>query len=320
VSCTKLVVPITLLALMVCPSNLRAAVTPPTIDGNLSDWGISLDGQKHLVYNTAYGYAYNPNQNVEKRGQITLSGRTIVYDLEDSDDTRNNYPVGPLGGGQNYDAEALVVSVVGSNLYIGISTGQRPDNGAKCFAPGDVCITQGTDVWGVEVGGGSTTHNASEVVDGNKGTTYGLNPQGYTNWSTQLSSQKAGSIWEGGTWNVGISGSGNVPTQLNTGGSKGGTYLGTSDYVYNFDSAFGQHAFIELCIPNYAELLGNDLGGASIRWAPVCGNDQLSLCVVLPPDQLPGPVPEPASVMIWAVLLLAAACFGRKKLSRVGRP
>jgi hypothetical protein len=126
--------------------------------------------------------------------------------------------------------------------------------------------------------------------------------------------QKAGSIWAGGTWDVGISGSGDVKTQLNTGGKNGGTYLGMSDYVYNFDSAFGQHAFIELCIPNYATLLGSDLAGATIRWSPVCGNDQLSLCVVLSSGQgpRPGPVPEPTSVMIWAVVFLAAARFARR--------
>ena len=152
------------------------------------------------------------------------------------------------------------------------------------------------------------------------GTTYKLTSQGYTSSFTNLLTQTAGSIWKNGTWEVGISGSGNVPTQLETGGSYGGTYLGMSDYEYNFDTAFGTHAFIELCIPNYATLLGSNLSGATVRWSPACGNDQLSLCVVLPPGGgSGGSVPEPASVAIWAGLLLTVAFFARKRLLPPGR-
>jgi hypothetical protein len=313
VSRTKLVVLIAFFGWMVCSSDIQAAIT---VDGNLSDWGITLNRNKHLVYDAGYNYSYNSQQTVEKRGQTTFDGCTIVYDLEDSNDgAGHNAKVGPLYGGQDYDAEVLVVSVVGSDLYIGISTGQRPNNGSAFFAPGDIQITKGNEVWGIEVGGGSHATSSSKVVDGDKGTTYSLNRNGDTRSSTQLPNQEAGSIWEGGTWDSGIAGSGDVTTQLN-----GGTYLGTSDYVYNFDSTFGQHAFIELCIPNYAELFGDNLAGASIRWAPVCGNDQLSLCVIIP--ELPGlgPVPEPASAMIWAVLLLTTLCVTRKRLSLFRRP
>ena len=157
-------------------------------------------------------------------------------------------------------------------------------------------------------------------MDGDKGTTYKLSASGATLSSTQLNTQKAGSIWKAV---LGISASaapGNVKTQLNTGGTNGGTYLGMSDYVYNFDSAYGQHAFIELCIPNYQELLGDNLSGATIRWAPVCGNDQLDLCVVFLSEQVPGPTPEPASFLIWTVLFLAAVCFARKNRSPHSQP
>jgi hypothetical protein len=318
VSRTKLVVLTALLGWMVCSSDMRAAIT---VDGNLSDWGITLNHNRHLVYDAGYNYSYNSQQTVEKRGQTTYGGCTIVYDVEDSNDSAgHNAKVGPLYGGQDYDAEVLVVSVVGSDLYIGVSTGQRPDNGSAFFAPGDIRITSGNEVWGIEVGGGSHATSSTKVVDGDKGTTYTLASNGNTTHSTQLPNQKAGSIWEGGTWDPGIAGSGDVATQLNTGGVNGGTYLGMSDYVYNFDSVYGQHAFIELCIPNYAELFGDNLSGATIRWAPVCGNDQLSLCVIIPDIPSSGPVPEPASAMIWAVLLLTTLCVTRKRLSLFRRP
>jgi hypothetical protein len=308
VSRTKLcVVLFAVLAWVVCPLVAQAAIT---VNGVLSDWGISLDSNRHLVYDSAYGYSYNSQTNVEKQGQTTINGQKIIYDLEDSNDNSNSYRVGPLYGGQNYDAEALVVTVSGSDLYIGIATGQRPDNGSTFFAPGDICITKGTKTWGIEVGGASRAAS-SQVVDGDKGTRYTVDRYGNTTSTAQLSGQSAGSIWDGGTWTLGIDGSGDVKTQLNTGGAYGGTYLGTSDYVYRFDSAFGQHAFIELCIPNYAQLFGTTLDSATIRWAPVCGNDQLNLCVILP-GETPNTTPEPASVFIWAALSLAAACIAKR--------
>lgn len=313
-SCTRVhIVHLALWGLMLCPSIAHAAIV---VDGSLSEWGISLDSEKHLVYNAGYGYAYDSQTSLEKRGQTTINGRTIIYDLQDSDDSSSSNKVSPFSAGQDYDAEALAVSVVGSDLYIAIATGQRPDNGVSNFAPGDICISKGTKVWGIEVGGGSQTL-ASEVVDGDQGTTYRLASNGDTKSLRQLPNQKAGSIWDGGTWRYGIVSPDNVTTQLATGGSDGGSYLGTSDYVYRFDSAFGQHAFIELRIPNYQQLFGNDLQNATIRWAPVFGNDQLDLSVVLSSGQPLGPVPEPASLLIWTVLSLAAVCVAWKR-HRIG--
>jgi hypothetical protein len=288
-------------------SGLEAAIT---VDGTLGDWGITLNSQKHLVYNSAYGYSYDSQSNIEKSGQATVGGCKIFYDIEDSNDNSNSYRVGPLYGGQNYDAEALLVTVSGSNLYLAIATGQRPDNGCKLFGPGDISISTGTKTYGIEVGGNGIA--GSQIVEGINGSTYKLDSSGNTLLVTQLPNQQAGSIWDGGKWTLGINGSGDVKTQLNTGGSNGGTYLGTSDYVYRFDSTFGQHAFIELCIPNYQELFGNDLQNAVIRWAPVCGNDQLSLSVIVPGEQSPT-VPEPGSVLIWAGLTLAAAAWLARK-------
>jgi hypothetical protein len=293
---------------LVC-SHCQAAVF------SLSDWGLSLDSNKHLTYASGYGYTYPGDATHPQQGSATIGGKLVVYDLEDSNDNSNSYTVGPLNGGQNYDAEALLVSVVGSNLYIGIATGQRPDNGATYYAPGDIAITKGSKTWGIEVGGGpgqTTTPSPATVVGGQNGTTYTLNSSGYTLSSSQLSTQEAGSIWDGGTWRSGIGGSGLVDAQHLSGGTLL-AQLGASDYVYNFDNSLGQHGIIEVCIPNYETVFGNTLAGATISWGPSCGNDQLSLSVVVPAHQ-PEPVPEPASVVIWTVLLLTTVYFGRKTL------
>jgi hypothetical protein len=306
-SCMRLcVVVFALLGLMVGSSNALAAIS---VDGDLSDWGITLSGGKHLLYNSAYGYSYSENHNVQKRGQATIFDQNVTYHLEDSNDHSNSYQVGPLYGGQNYDAEVLAASVVGQDLYIAISTGQRPDNTAKRFAPGDICITQGTKVWGIEVGGG--THTAlSAIVEGDPGASFQLYSRGDTKSSTIPAGQTAGSVWEGGSWSLGIDGSGGVRTQLDA----GGVFLGLCDFEYLFSSSLGEHAFIELCIPQIRTLLGCNPGDLNIRWAPVCGNDQLDICVTLPPAAPPpGSLPEPASIAVWAVLLLVAVGFARWK-------
>jgi hypothetical protein len=312
---TQFVLRMTLVALgavLVCSSSPASVFT---IDGNLSDWGINLGSGNHFTYASGYGYTYPGSATVPQQGSTIISGNTVVYDLEDSNDDSNSYQVGPLYGGQNYDAEALLVSVVGSDLYIGIATGQRPDNGATYYGPGDISITKGTKTWGIEVGGGggtTTLPSPATIVGGQNGTTYTLDSNGNTTLATSISTQKAGSIWDGGAWKAGIGGSGLVDAQLNG----GGTFLaqlGADSYIYNFSASLGQHAMIELAIPNYQTVFGSNLGGATIAWAPSCGNDQLSLSVVIP-SQTPDAAPEPASILIWSVLLLATVYFGRKTL------
>jgi hypothetical protein len=304
--------------------NLQAAIS---VDGNLGDWGITVGGgpygSGHLNY-TGYNYTYHPSltppETIGKKGLATIDGRTVSYHLEDSCDTSNSYQVGPLYGGQNYDAEALLVSVVGFDLYVAIATGQRSDNGFDTFAPGDIRITNAsqTKTWGIEVGGGagwSSSHGShpTKVVGGDNGTTYTLDSNGFTtNTSTpQKSTQKAGSIWDGGTWTSGISGSNNIKTQLKSGNTRL-TTLSAANYIYNFDAAFGQHAFIELCIPNFQSLFNDTLIDATISWAPACGNDYLCLSVELPPPT-ENTAPEPSAVIVWAVLGLTAAWAARKK-------
>ena len=253
--------------LMVCSSSIYAAIT---VDGNLSDWGISCSTSSahSLSFNSAYGYTPSLTQNLEATSNptaapvgsngnkasspLTVNNNKIFYDIEDSNDNWDHSKmVGPLYGGQDYDAEALLVSVVHNastnrdDLYIAISTGQRPDNVKNSFAPGDICI-KGADgtLFGIEVGGGTGGKTLGSGVQENKsdssgyavGTTYKLDSSGYTNSSTNIqqnnlktalsTSQTAGSIWEGGTWDYGVFGSQidgqKVPTQLETGGKKGG--------------------------------------------------------------------------------------------------
>ena len=125
-----------------------------SVDGNLSDWGITLGASQHFNYAAGYNYSYHSGLDLTgTRGQAIIGGNAVCYDLEDSNDDSNSYQVGPLYGGQNYDAEVLVASVVGSNLYIGVASGQRPNNGLAYFAPGDIRIAAGQNVFAIEVVG-----------------------------------------------------------------------------------------------------------------------------------------------------------------------
>ena len=271
-NCIKLCAILVALGIAIVCSYSQASIT---VDGNLSDWGITLGSNGHFSYAAAYGYTYPGNPTQGKQGTATIGGNTVAYDLEDSNDNSNNYQVGPLYGGQNYDAEVLVATVVGSNLYIGIASGQRPDNGAQYYCPGDICLTKGGTTWGIEVGGGpgsTTTPSPPQITGGQSGTTYTLNSSGYTLSSKQLPTQEAGLIWEGGTWANGIAGSGLIDTQYLGGGTLL-AQLGPTNYIYNFANSLDQHAIIELCIPDYQDVFGNDLVGATISWAPACGND-----------------------------------------------
>ena len=320
-----------------------------SVDGLLNDWGITIKGD-HLVY-TGYGSAaYNETANVMWNGTADIGGRTVAYQIEDSNDYSNNYLVSPLWGGQNYDAEALLVSMVGADLHIAIATGQRPDNLgiARFYAPGDISIIKGAGadrkVWGIEIGGGPGGQNPFytnnlKISGGADGTTYTIDGNGYTQWSDPASDlQEAGSIWltDGSMsptinsaydWQTGIANSGDPrpPTQL-----IGGTQLlGQADYAFNFGVdplkkmkddplqttgyGFGEHAFIELVVNNYANVFKDSLDGATVRWSPVCGNDLLSLEVTLPPKE--GQVPEPASMVVWTLLIAVVgwAAWRRKR-------
>ncbi len=306
---------------------LSAAVAPRseagiTVDGDLSDWGITLEtdslGSVHFVYDEAYGYAYTGDtwfRTIGQSGTATLSGGpTVYYHLEDSDDYRlDYYQVGPLYGGQNYDAEALLVTIVDDTLYIAIASGQRPDNqdrwgniDAMFYAPGDVRIwTDAADsLYGVEVGGGAGGQipplSPEEIGADAAGWTYQLDSSGYTQSSAARADATAGSLWhttESDDW---LLGENNVRTQLVGGDEVVGAAV---QYVFNYATSLGEHSIIEIAIPYYDTIFNGCV--EAIRWSPACANDLLCLSVDLP---IPVHVPEPGSFLIWTLLVLG--CVG----------
>lgn len=291
-----------------------------SVDGDLGDWGVTNPSNIILTYASGITNNTNPYDTTAGHGKIEdfWGTRTMYYHAED---TGCSYYVGPQYGGQDYDAEFLG-AVVYDKLYLGIATGQRPDNGVTYFGPGDIRILTDAGLYGVEVGGGagSTSRTSGQIVENADGTTYHLIPNNGRTYSSSptlptLGDQKAGTLWFDPGWKLDPIDFAMKTQIYQLGeGSEEGTYKGTADYVYNYDSSLGQHAFIELSLD--MGLFGTEkIIGVAV--APACGNDVL--CVTFP-GGAPPPIPEPASVVVWGLLLSLGGCicWWRARRERAG--
>ncbi|GAB4346012.1 MAG: hypothetical protein Kow0099_26880 [Candidatus Abyssubacteria bacterium] len=113
-----------------------SAYAVPTIDGNLSDWGIDPSA-----------------------GDLTPHGE-VTYVIEDS----VRWGVGPGVGGQPFDAEAMGAFRDGDTLYVAIVTGTPPEGAVNpydssiTYAPGDLAVDfnkDGSYEFGIETTGNS---------------------------------------------------------------------------------------------------------------------------------------------------------------------
>lgn len=249
--------------------------SPIVVDGDLSDWGYGVsDG------NTS---AYAPLPAIGLVGNYT----------EDQDDFAGDGGyLGPNSGGQNYDAESLSAAVQGNTLYIALTTGQRPDNGLIRYAPGDLRIETSSGTYGLEIGGGVGGGDGSVVTEGDTGSTYVLQNNGYTDTYTDAApAQVAGSLWTGVDWVLDPIAP-HEPTQFEINPTS--MLRGMSDYVFTRDTVTAEHAVVELALDL------NLFAGETIEhlyWRPSCGNDEVNLDVNI--------VPEPSSLALLALVGLA---------------
>lgn len=310
-------------------SRLDAAVA---VDGDLSDWGITLNDNLQLQFQ---GGVVNSPSNPGNQGTIDNflgHGTRLFYHAEDSSDTASKGGfLGPHYGGQDYDGEFLGVMQEGSKLKVAIATGQRPDNGPGTYSPGDLMIVTSNGVFGIEIGGGMGNEGRKSGVAGlgSEGTSYELDSRGTTTSSTNYAGDHtAGTVWfaeNTGDWILDAI-AGKVPVQLNHENLSVDALVGLVDGLfYNYLEGLGQHAFIELGF-DLSLLFGDqsDVTLYSIVWNPACNNDELSVLLTdvsySKPDSSSGPVesypnPEPTSLAIWAGigLIVAAKCRSRRR-------
>ena len=176
------------MVIMACNSG-AANSAPLTVDGKLSDWGITLgDNNTSNLSKVAAGVNAIP---------VTCFASGVC---EDQNDTSNNYAVGPHYGGQDYDVEFLGIRRQGGRIFIGIASGLRPDNGFNLYGPGDLFLKVNGVAYAIETGGGAggAAASAAPLTESAPGSTYTLNSNGYTiGHAANAAVQTTGSIWRG---------------------------------------------------------------------------------------------------------------------------
>lgn len=260
-----------------------ATATPLVVDGSLSDWGVQVGD-------------YNTSQWSGVRSDL------LGYMEEDQNDNAGNSGyVGPEYGGQNYDGEFMGVARSGQTLYIGISTGQRSDNGFSYFAPGDLLIETDQGTLGLEMGGGSGGTGGAIITEGQAGSTYTLNAHGYTVGHLQSSTaQVTGSLWSDVDLIFDpISPHTAVQFEIN----QASQLVTTADFVYSGNTFTNQHAVYEIAFD--LSTLSN-ITIERIFWAPSCGNDELYVDLDLT-------IPEPLTGLL---LIPGIALFFRRYKSK----
>lgn len=317
-------------------SPVHAAIN---VDGSMGDWGIGTSNGSLTYtgasgiqnYSTGTGFLPDPNPYPNLTSNVANflgMGATLYYQSEDK--VGSNGFVGPMYGGQDYDVEFLGVIIQNGKLYIGIASGQRPDNGFSNYSPGDIRLTINGTLFGIEVGGGRGGNGGSLVELGATGATYGLNSSGHTdgyrgsNGSTYGSNppvdfdddQTAGSIWKPTNWYTDSSFPSGNGSQFQI---IAGTPVGQSaDYAFSRDSVSTQHSFIEVEVnlSTFLTSLGkssvNEIQVQSVEWSPSCRNDVLHVDI---PEGSGGTeeIPEPISIAIWSAMTLVGAVAFRRR-------
>lgn len=266
-----------------------------TLDGNLGDWGVTLaDSNGSNLAKTVGTLDSSPG----------CTAQNSFFRCEDTNDNSNGYQVTPHSGGQDYDVEFLGMARQANNLLFGIATGQRPDNGASLYSPGDLFLKVNGVQYVIEMGGGvaGNTDKTNTLSEGGSGYLYNINASGNTTSTVELTDQRAGSVWRvsQGATKYGISTPGSDKS-VQFDANDGQSAIGQALLRATLNSQTNQHAVWELSV----DLSVFGLGAGEFyniedaHWGPSCYNDVLAI------SGSGYTVPEPGSLA-----LLGAGLFG----------
>ncbi len=259
-----------------------------TVDGLIGDWGVTIpdtgSGNNAATHRADYtGVTGTPWENSHFEGD----GYTT-----------------PGSGGQNYDVEFMALHIEGNMLYGSILSGQRADNGATRFSPGDIFLEAYDANLGVNV-----TFAIEVGAGGSAGATWDLDGSGYTTGSSP-SFYSAGEIVRDPNY-VG----GQPFNSPSTHGDKiqligGSAAIGSAaQFVFNQNAALGEHSIIEFAIN--LDLLDLGIGGELYggHWGPSCGND---VAVATPSSAIPEP--SAALLMFVGMFTIRSRVLGRREV------
>ncbi|MBI5860835.1 MAG: PEP-CTERM sorting domain-containing protein [Rhodocyclales bacterium] len=276
-----------------------------TVDGNLADWGVTL------ANNNGSNLAHTLGANDASPG---CASQNAYFRCEDTNDNSNNYQVTPYWGGQNYDVEFLGMAQHNNTLFFGIATGQRPDNGAALYSPGDLFLTINGTEYVIEMGGGiAGAVGGSAQTQGAAGSLFNIDAGGSTTGTVTLADQVAGSVWRvnQGTTRNGIGALGST-RHVQFDATTGQTALGMAQLYATLNTASAdQHAVWEVAVDlsSFNLAPGQTFGVVDAHWGPSCYNDVLSI------GGEGRAVPEPTTLALLGVGFLGLGGLRRKRQS-----
>lgn len=222
---------------------VSAAGEAITVDGNLSDWGLTFAGQASDWTTTQAG----------------------VLSVVEDQNGGNGAFLSPGWGGQAYDAEAMYMTWNSSHLYVAMVTGHNPatvnNPGGNSYGRGDFAFDFNLDgSWDF---GFATANRAGGIAQGSLYQTTNAN-------------------WAYGLWSApGVLGPSNDATALTGGTLAGAGDLFISGVRTNMGTLGGNHWIYELAIPvsAFGALWGTQgpTQAFDLTWTMLCGNDILRL-------------------------------------------
>ena len=249
-----------------------------TIDGNISDWGVTSTGNaSDWTPNSGVEYAVSDQVN------SSLSGGYVVNYTAPSN----------LGyGGQAYDAEAVYLDYDSTYLYYAVVTG-RPENVSQ-YPAGDIAFDFGSDgsyEFGVETRG-NNGYSKGDLVQ-------------VSNWALGNPYPAAG---------VTEIQSGSVVA--NTDFVYGSKIEDIGQYIYPYYSSTDDNHYVlegRIALADFSLYAGQNF---TIHWTMGCGNDEIHLASTLPgtPPGPGGEVPVPGTGLLLGGSLIGWTLHRRRQL------